>query len=114
MMLDGLRSRCTTSELCSWASASHNGCTQRAYRCLWQRTARGDGLAQRRSEHVLRGEPRGGGHGVRVEDLGAVPSPITRAASISSRKRVRDSGSAAIRACMVLSAAVRPDAVRAR
>ncbi len=41
-------------------------------------------------------------------------SPMTRAASDSSRNRVRKEASAAMRACTVFSATVRPPAERAR
>lgn len=114
MMLDGLRSRWTTSEAWSWASAVHS-------RAPIARTA-GSGSGPATETAWSRDGPST--YSVASQGVSASGSasktrapwtgPMTRAASTSRRKRVRPAGSAATWACIVFSAAVRPVAERAR
>ncbi len=88
--------------------------TQCADRRLGQRARQRDGIVQRRAEDVFRGQPGRLGEGSASTTVAPWWPPMTRAASVSSRKRVREAGSDAMPGCIVLSATVRPPGDRAR
>lgn len=89
------------------------GRAQGTYGLFGQRSPGFDGLVERGPQHILRGQPGVSANGSASITRAPNRSPMTLAASTSSRKRVRAAGSVAIAACMVFRATVRPPADRA-